>query len=207
MDPGIWRHIFRRLPLSRLLLNNPVFTFLFHWFARFSLWAMGWQTKGAPPDLKKYVLIAAPHSTNWDFVYFLLIIFKFKVPVRWMGKHSMFIPPFKGLLKRLGGIPVNRSVQGNLVASMAEEFCRANRMILTIAPSGTRQQVGKWKTGFYHIAHQAGIPIVCGFIDYQKRQGGIGPVIFPTGDMDSDLKSIQNFYKDKSGKYPEYGTP
>lgn len=167
---------------------------------------MGWQIKGDPPDLKKFVLIAAPHSSNWDFVYFLFIIFKFRMPVRWMGKESMFILPFRGLLKRLGGIPVNRSVQGNLVASMAGEFTRANRMILTIAPSGTRQKVRRWKTGFYHIAMQADVPIVCGFLDYKKRQGGIGPVFFPTGDMDSDLKDIQDFYTDKPGKYPECGT-
>lgn len=192
--------------MPSLFLSNPIFAFFLHWFAQFSLWVMGWQIKGDPPDLKKFVLIAAPHSSNWDFVYFLFIIFKFRMPVRWMGKKSMFILPFQGLLKRLGGIPVNRSVQGNLVASMAGEFTRANRMILTIAPSGTRQKVRKWKTGFYHIAMQADVPIVCGFLDYKKRQGGIGPVFFPTGDMDSDLKDIQDFYTDKPGKYPECGT-
>ncbi|WP_022664136.1 lysophospholipid acyltransferase family protein [Desulfospira joergensenii] len=192
--------------MPSLLLSNPFLAPFFHWFARFCLGAVGWQTKGEIPDLKKYVLIAAPHSTNWDFVYFLLIIFKFRIPVRWMGKESMFIPPFKGLLKRLGGIPVNRTVQGNLVADMAQEFDRTDRMILTIAPSGTRQKVKRWKTGFYQIALQAKIPIVCGFIDYEKKQGGMGPVFFPTGNMESDLKAIQDFYKDKSGKYPEYGT-
>ncbi len=192
--------------MTPLILNNKFISPLLHVFAGLCLWVMGWRTKGQVPNLKKFVLIAAPHSTNWDFVYFLLIIFKLKMPVRWMGKDTMFISPFKRLLKGLGGIPVNRTVKGNLVRSMAEKFKGSDRMILTIAPSGTRQKVRQWKTGFYHIALQAGIPVVLGFLDYKKKYGGIGPVFYPTGDLDKDLKSIQTFYKDKSGKYPEYGT-
>lgn len=189
-----------------LLLNNRVFKPVLHWFARISLFLLGWKTEGRVPRLDKFILIAAPHSTNWDFVYFLLIIFKFRMPVHWMGKESMFIHPFKGLLKRLGGIPVDRSQKGALVTRMVAAFGRADRMIVTIAPSGTRQQVSRWKTGFYHIANQANIPIVCGFIDYRKKKGGIGPVFIPTGDADADIANIRKFYRNKSGKYPEYGT-
>lgn len=191
--------------MTPLLLNNPFLRPFFHWFGKISLFLLGWETQGKMPDLKKAILIAAPHSTNWDFVYFLLIIFKFQVPVHWMGKASMFIWPFKGLLKRLGGIPVNRSQKGNLVESMVETIQAADHMIITIAPSGTRQRVSQWKTGFYHIASQANIPLVCGFVDYTKKQGGFGPVFFPTGNMEEDMNAIKEFYKDKAGKYSEYG--
>lgn len=191
--------------MAPLLLDNPYLRPFFYWFGKISLFLLGWETRGKMSDLKKAILIAAPHSTNWDFVYFLLIVFKLQISVHWMGKASMFIWPFQGLLKRLGGIPVDRSKKGNLVETMVETIQAADHMIITIAPSGTRQRVSQWKTGFYHIARQADIPLVCGFVDYTKRQGGIGPVFFPTGDMEGDLMAIKDFYKDKAGKYPEYG--
>ncbi len=155
------------------------------------------------PDIKRFILVAAPHSSNWDFVFFLLIIFKFQIPVRWIAKESMFFWPFKVLLKRLGGIPINRSEKGNLVTDMVDTFDQADRLIVTIAPSGTRKKVPHWKTGFYQIANQANIPIVCGFVDYNRKTGGIGPIIVPTGDMDADMKTIKLFYKDKSGRYED----
>ena len=191
--------------MTPLLLNNRFLRPFFHWFARFSLFILGWETQGRMPDLKKAILIAAPHSSNWDFVYFLLIIFKLKIPVHWMGKASMFIWPFKDLLKRLGGIPVDRSKKTNLVETMGRTIQRADHMIITIAPSGTRQQGGQWKSGFYHIANLAQIPLICGFVDYEKKQGGIGPLFVPTGNMDKDIQAIQAFYKDKTGKHPGQG--
>ncbi|MCP4720556.1 MAG: acyltransferase [Desulfobacteraceae bacterium] len=154
------------------------------------------------PDIKKFILVAAPHSSNWDFIFFLLIIFKFQIPVHWMGKKAMFIWPFKGLLKRLGGISIDRSKKGNVVSTMVDTFNLDDRLIVTIAPSGTREKVGRWKTGFYQIARQANIPMVCGFVDYKLKTGGIGPVILPTGDMEADMETIKAFYKDKFGKYP-----
>lgn len=152
------------------------------------------------PDIKKFILIAAPHSSNWDFVYFLLVIFKLQMPVHWIAKESMFFWPFTGLLKRLGGISIDRSRRGNLVAAMVERFNHADRLIVTIAPSGTRKKVSHWKTGFYQIASQAQIPIVCGFMDYKLKVSGIGPVILTTDDMDADMEKIKLFYKDISGK-------
>lgn len=184
-----------------LLLNNPFLRPIFYGFANLSLFILGWKTKGRMPDIKKFILVAAPHSSNWDFVFFLLIIFKFQIPVRWIAKESMFFWPFKVLLKRLGGIPINRAEKSNLVAAMVDTFDQADRLIVTIAPSGTRKKVPHWKTGFYQIANQANIPIVCGFVDYNRKTGGIGPVILPTGDMDADMETIKLFYKDKSGKY------
>lgn len=186
--------------MTPLLMENKIFKRLVHVLGKTALFLMGWHTKGKMPDLKKCILVAAPHSTNWDFVFFLLIVFKLGIPSFWMGKAAMFIHPFKGLLKQLGGIPVDRSSRHNLVDLMAKQIRKSDRMILTIAPSGTRRQVGQWKTGFYHIAVQAKIPIVCGFIDYPTKTGGIGPVFFPTGNADQDICRIQDFYKDKTGK-------
>ncbi|WP_300459762.1 lysophospholipid acyltransferase family protein [Desulfobacula sp.] len=184
------------------LLNNRLLEPIFYWFASASLYILGWKTSGKIPDMKKFVLIAAPHSSNWDFVFFLLIIFKLKFPVHWMAKNTMFRWPFHGLLKRLGGIPVDRSEKGHMVQTMTNAFEKSEELILTIAPSGTRGKTMKWKTGFYHIACQANVPIVLGFIDYQQKKVGIGPVFFPSGDVNADMTSIRSFYVDFSGKYP-----
>ncbi len=189
--------------MKPLLLNNPFLRPFFYGFANIALFILGWKTKGRMPDIKKFILVAAPHSSNWDFIYFLLIIFKFQIPVHWMAKKSMFVWPFKGLLKRLGGISIDRSQKGNVVAGMVKTFDRTDRLIITIAPSGTRKKVTHWKTGFYQIANQANIPIVCGFVDYKQKTGGIGPVIIPTNEMDADMQTIKKFYADKSGKYDE----
>ncbi len=182
-------------------MNNWLLRPLFCWFATVSLFCLGWKTKGQIPDLKKYVIIAAPHSSNWDFVFFLLIVFKLKISVHWMGKHTMFKWPFKGVLKRLGGIPIDRSKKGNVVDTMANAFKTSKDLIVTIAPSGTREKVTTWKSGFYHIARNAGVPIVLGFIDYRKKIVGLGPVFNPTSDMDSDMGKIRSFYTRFSGKY------
>ena len=189
--------------MNPTLLNNCILRPVFYWFATFSLFILRWKTKGKIPDIKKFVIIAAPHSSNWDFIFFLLIIFKFKISVHWMGKHTMFKWPFKWLLKRLGGIPIDRSGKGNVVQSMAEAFEKSKKLIITIAPSGTREKGMIWKTGFYHIACQAKVPIVCGFIDYKQKIIGIGPVFTPSGDIDVDMTSIKAFYSDFSGKYLE----
>ncbi|MCG8635894.1 MAG: lysophospholipid acyltransferase family protein [Desulfobacterales bacterium] len=183
------------------LLNNPILQPVFYIIGRIGLFVLGWKTHGKIPDLKKFILVAAPHSSNWDFVFFLLIIFKFRIPVHWMAKESMFIPPFKTLLIRLGGIPIDRSKNKNTVQVMAETFNNSDRLIVTIAPSGTRQRVRAWKSGFYHIAHQANVPIVCGFVDYKRKTGGIGPTLHPSGDMEADLDLMREFYKDKAGRY------
>ncbi len=183
------------------LLNNWLLKPFFYWLANFSLFILRWKTKGKMPDNKKFVMIAAPHSSNWDFVFFLLIIFKFKISVHWMGKNTMFIWPFRWLLKRLGGIPIDRRSKSNVVQSMAQAFKTSDQLIITIAPSGTREKVMTWKTGFYHIAKQAKVPIVCGFIDYRKKMIGVGPVFQTSNDIDADMKEIKEFYLQFSGKY------
>ena len=193
----------RHMELKNLkpsLLSNPLLKPVFSLISRIGLFILGWKTRGEMPDLKKFVIVAAPHSSNWDFVIFLLIIFKFQIPVHWMGKNTMFIPPFRTLLQYMGGIPIDRSRKGNTVTIMARAFNDADRLIVTIAPSGTRSRTTTWKTGFYRIADQAKVPIVLGFVDYKRKIGGVGPVFYPTGDMDADLIRIQAFYRGKSGK-------
>lgn len=171
-----------------------VFRFISHWFARFTLFVLRWKIIGRTPDIDKFVLIAAPHSSNWDFVFFMLAIFRLKIPVHWMAKHTLFSQPFGWLLIRLGGIPIDRSIAGNTVETMTEAFAISNRLILTIAPSGTRSKTPTWKSGFYHIASQSKIPIVCGYIDYRNKIVGIGPTFHPTGDIEKDMKELQEFY-------------
>lgn len=183
------------------LLNNRLFSLICYWLANFLLFLTGWKIKGKIPDIKKYVLIAAPHSSNWDFVFFLLAIFKFRLPVHWMGKNTMFKWPFKQLLKRLGGIPIDRSEKTNVVQTMAQAYEKVEYLVITIAPEGTRSKVKEWKTGFYHIAKQAKVPIVLGFIDYNKKISGVGPVFEPTGNVDKDIIQIKKFYNQFSGRY------
>jgi len=189
--------------LNPTLLNNCIVRPILYWFSTVSLFVMGWKTKGEIPDIKKFVLVAAPHSSNWDFVFFLLIIFNFRISVHWMGKHTMFKWPFNGLLKQLGGIPIDRSGKGRVVQFMIETFEKSKRLIVTIAPSGTRGKVTKWKTGFYHIAYQAKVPIVFGFIDYKQKTIGFGPVFTPSGNIDTDMMSIKAFYTQFTGRYPK----
>jgi len=181
------------------ILDSPFFRSVLCRVGSLGLFLLRWKTRGRVPALKKFVLICAPHTSNWDFVFFLLMIFKLRLAAHWMGKSSMFTPPFGTLLKRLGGIPVDRSKSFNTVSQMADAFRQNDRLIIALAPSGTRSREASWKTGFYHIAREAGVPIVCGYVDYKNRTGGLGPVIIPQGEIEPDMKLIQSFYQDKSG--------
>jgi 1-acyl-sn-glycerol-3-phosphate acyltransferase len=163
---------------------------------------IGWKTSGAKPDIPKYVIIAAPHTSNFDLPLTLFVAFALKLKVYWMGKEQIFNKPFGTIMKWLGGIPVERGKSNNLVAETVEEFKRKDRLVVLVPPEGTRKKVNYWKTGFYYIAQGAGVPIVCGFLDYKRKTGGIGTVIYPTGNIEKDMGDIQNFYKDITGRYP-----
>jgi len=120
-----------------------------------------------------------------------------------MGKDTLFRKPFEGFFKWLGGIPIDRSRSSNVVGQMIDKFHETDRLILTISPSGTRKRVEKWKSGFYHIASRAKVPVVLGFLDFKRKTGGIGPVVTLTGDMEQDMKGIRAFYSNIEGKYPD----
>jgi 1-acyl-sn-glycerol-3-phosphate acyltransferase len=120
-----------------------------------------------------------------------------------MGKETLFRWPINGFFKWLGGIPIDRSKSKNVVAQSIQQFHENEKLILTIAPAGTRKQIEKWKSGFYHIANGANVPIVLGFLDYRRKVGGIGPVVYPTGNFEADMKTIRAFFNGVSGKYPK----
>lgn len=162
-----------------------------------------WNIEGEAPAPAKYVLIAAPHTSNWDFIFLLAFAAHFRVRVSWLGKLEMFRWPFAGLLKRLGGIPVARTASGNLVAQLAALFAEHETLALTVPAEGTRGYVDHWKSGFYHIASAANVPIVMSYLDYPRKNGGFGPAFLPTGNVARDMEAIRTFYKGKEGKQPE----
>ena len=165
--------------------------------------AIGWKEAGKRPDAPAYVLIAAPHTTNWDLPHMLAMSYVFDVPIRWAGKHSLFRFPFGRLMKVLGGLPIVRERRGNRVQQLAALFDEHPNLVLTVPAEGTRSRREHWKSGFYHIARQAKVPIVCGYLDYEKKRGGFGLVLEPTGDLEADMERIRAFYADKKGKYPD----
>jgi len=188
--------------LNYTIFDTPIVRTLIRWFSIIFLWVNGWRVSGRLPDAPKFVLIAAPHTTNWDLPYMLFAAFAMRARIYWMGKDAIFRWPFKGLFKWLGGIPIDRSKSNNVVEQSIAQFAKNKHLALTIPPAGTRKRVLNWKTGFYHIANGDGVPIAMGFLDYKKRIGGIGPVLQPTGDISADMEIIRAFYKDISGKYP-----
>jgi 1-acyl-sn-glycerol-3-phosphate acyltransferase len=147
------------------------------------------------------VLIAAPHTSNWDLPYTLMVAFVLRLNIYWMGKEQLFKPPFGGIMRWLGGIPVNRQSANNLVAAAVESIKAADGPLqLVVPPEGTRSKVRYWKSGFYYIAAGAGVPIVLAFMDYERKISGLGPVFYPTGDLQADMLRIQAFYAPYSGK-------
>ena len=164
----------------------------------------GWKIEGSlPPSGHKCVLIAAPHTSNWDLPYTLMVAFVLRLNIYWMGKASIFNPPFRGLMRWLGGIPVQRESANNLVAASAQAIQQADGPLqLVVPPEGTRSKVRHWKTGFYYIALGAGVPIVLAYMDYERKVSGLGPVFQPTGNLDADMARIQAFYAPFKGKNP-----
>lgn len=165
----------------------------------------GWQAHGIIPEPRKFVLIAAPHTSNWDFVYFLGLTDQLGIRPHFMAKTSLFRWPFTNFMLDMGGVPVDRTSSKNYVQQMIDEFNRRTEFMLTIAPEGTRGTVKAWKTGFYHIAMGAGVPLVVGMMDYSKRTGGLGPAIWPTGDYAADMKKVAEIYATVTPRHPAKG--
>lgn len=189
-------------------MHNTLFTSLLlrPFFAAITntiLFLLGWKTTGEKPTHDKYVLIAAPHTSNWDLFFTIAFALKFKVNVYWMGKDSIFMFPFKSIMMYLGGIPVDRSKAHNMVQSTADEFANNDKLIIAVPPEGTRGKSKYWKTGFYHIAFTANVPICLGYLDYAKKEASLGATFHPTGDIDKDMIQIAEYYKDIKGKYSD----
>ena len=159
--------------------------------------------EGQFPKISKCVMIAAPHTSNWDTPIMLFLAFAFKTKLYFMLKDAAFRWPFGGFFKWLGGIPIDRSKASGVVEQSIQAFEENDELVMVVPPAGTRSKVRRWNTGFYHIAAGAGVPIVLGFLDYGRKVGGVGPVVEPSGDIDADLKLIRSFYAGITAKYPE----
>lgn len=165
--------------------------------------SVGWSVVGDKPDTDRYVLIAAPHTSNWDLPLTLACAASFEVDVRWVGKHTLFKGVQGHIMRRLGGVPVERHHRTNFVQQMADLFDTHESLTLLVASEGTRSYTEHWKSGFYHIARVAKVPVVLGFLDYRRKECGLGPAIPISGDVAKDMDQIRAFYEDKVGLYPK----
>ena len=190
--------------MHRTLFDTPVVNTLLRSFSIRFLRLTGWQVQGAlPPEARKSVLIAAPHTSNWDLPYTLMLAFVLRLNVYWIGKASLFRWPFGPVMRWLGGIAVDRSRSGNLVSASAAALVAADGPTQLVVPAeGTRGKTRQWKTGFYYIALQARVPIVLAFVDYERKVGGLGPLFTPTGNVDVDIAEIKRFYAPIKGRRP-----
>ncbi len=166
---------------------------------------MGWKVEAVIPPFSKYVLIGAPHTSNWDFIFTLLSLSSQGLKFNWVMKHTMFFWPLGLLFKSIGGVPVNRKSSTSFLRSVIEIFQTREQFILAISPEGTRSKTRFWKTGFYTVATKAKVPVVMGYIDYPSKTVGIGvgenSVFTPSGNLAEDMKRIAAFYEGKRGKH------
>jgi len=173
-------------------------------FAKLYFWISGWKiTTGPPEELKKCVLLAAPHTSNFDFVYGRFGATILGMKTRFLIKKEAFKWPLGWLVKQAGGIPVDRKKNNNIIDVVSDLFDKNDSFYLMVTPEGTRKLVKKWRRGFYAIAMAAEVPIGCVYLDYRKREVGLGLVLHPTGDFEKDLAVIQNFYRDKAARHPD----
>ncbi|KFB67598.1 1-acyl-sn-glycerol-3-phosphate acyltransferase [Candidatus Accumulibacter vicinus] len=168
---------------------------------------LGWTLSEPPGRPARAVLIGYPHTSNWDAFYALLGKLALGLDARWVAKESLFRWPFGGLLRRLGGIPVNRRVRQGFVAEMVAQFAADPRLLLVVAPEGTRRLTRGWKSGFYRIALAADVPVALGFVDYARREAGILAYVTLSANPASDLAAIARHYADRRGKHPDLASP
>jgi 1-acyl-sn-glycerol-3-phosphate acyltransferase len=179
----------------------------FRSLGRLFLRVFGWRVAGTLGECQRAVVIAAPHTSSWDLPFMLAVSYVLGVQPSWLGKRELFRWPFGWALRRLGGIPVDRGARQGVVGEAVARFAESRRLFLVVPPSGTRARATHWKSGFYHVASGAGVPIVCAYLDYHERVGGVGLVLAPSGDLRADMDRIRAFYASKRGKYPEQATP
>ncbi|MBP8309364.1 MAG: lysophospholipid acyltransferase family protein [Burkholderiaceae bacterium] len=188
--------------MHRTIFDTPVVNTVLRAGSIVFLKLAGWRIEGTLPETaRKCVLIAAPHTSNWDLPYTLMTAFVLRLNVYWMGKASIFRPPFGPLMRWLGGIAVQRDQSNNLVAGSAAALKVAQGSVqLIVPPEGTRSKTTQWRTGFYYIALGAEVPILLAFMDYTHKRAGLGPVFQPTGDIDRDMLDIKAFYAPFRGR-------
>jgi 1-acyl-sn-glycerol-3-phosphate acyltransferase len=188
---------------ARIAPYRGVGSEIVRWICNVFLAFGGWKREGDWPSFDKLVVVAAPHTSNWDGINMLAIAGAYRVKLSFMGKKSLTTGPFGWVMLRLGCVPVDRSKSQDLVQSMAAAFAEKKRMALAIPPEGTRSLVHEWKSGFYHIARGADVPILLAVLDYAKRTIRLAAILRASGDYESDLAAIKRFYADAQGKRPK----
>ncbi|NMG28172.1 1-acyl-sn-glycerol-3-phosphate acyltransferase [Aromatoleum evansii] len=171
--------------------------------ARLLLRLAGWRVVLVPPPGPKGVVMVYPHTSNWDFPIGVLARSASGLRISYVAKDSLFRPPFGALFRWLGGIPVNRRVSTGFVGQLVRRFAESESLLIAIAPEGTRGHVPHLKSGFYHLALEAGVPLGLVLIDYDRCEAGIGAWVTLTGDVERDLAVIREFYAGRRGKHPE----
>lgn len=189
--------------MKTTIFTTPILSPIFRLISASIMRLRGWRVEGTLPDIPKFIIIGAPHTSNWDFVLFLGIIFHLKADVRYMGKAELFQPPHGWFFYWCGGIPVDRKKSTGLVDQMVDAFNRSEKLILVIAPEGTRHHVTEWKRGFYHIAKKAGLPIVMAKVDGKQKTAHVGETFHLTDDIEADMQSIQNAFAGLDGINPK----
>jgi 1-acyl-sn-glycerol-3-phosphate acyltransferase len=169
-------------------------------FGRAMLGVLGWRIEGEIPNVRKLVIAVAPHTSNWDFVVGIAAMFALDLRLTFLGKHTLFRGPFDAILRWMGGIPVDRASAHGVVAGSVHAFAAADRLVLALAPEGTRKGAGRFRTGFLHIAHGASVPILLAALDYGERRLRLGPLLHATGDFDTDLARIEAHFAGVPGK-------
>jgi 1-acyl-sn-glycerol-3-phosphate acyltransferase len=188
--------------LNTTIFNTPILSIFLHYLTKLLFRVVGWKVEGRLPDLPKFILIGAPHTSNWDFVMFLAVIFDLRANVHFMGKAELFRGPLGWFFYWCGGIPVDRTKSQGLVEQMVQACRESDHFILTIAPEGTRHYVSEWKMGFYHIAKNAGIPVVLAIVDGTRKMVRVGQIFNLTEDMEDDMKTIHGFFANMVGINP-----
>lgn len=179
--------------------------------SRIVFWITGWSLNDNwPKGLKKAVMIAIPHTSNWDLLYARAAFYLMDIPVKFTIKKEVMVGPLGWLIKGLGGIAIDRKrIPGGrkqtYTEAMVNMLKESDELVIMVTPEGTRSAVKKWKSGFYHIALGADVPVVVGYLDYKKKEAGIGPAIYPNGDMEGQIEEMMAFGRTVTGKYPEKG--
>lgn len=164
---------------------------------------LGWKAEGTFPPLSHFVVIAAPHTSYWDALFMIAVACIFNVRFSWMVKDSAMFFPLGTVVRYFGGVPIDRSTRRDVVGQAVERFRNSESLYLAISPEGTRDYCDHWKTGFYHIAREAGVPIVFGYVDFARKAAGVGPVFHPTGDIEADFRVFDRFYSQVTPLHPE----
>ena len=185
------------------IFSTPISTPILRFIANCCLKIGGWHVEADDLPPTPYVFIGAPHTSNWDFMLLIAGVLHLRMDIRWMGKHTLFPPLVGAVMRWAGGIPVNRTKAHSMISRMADLIREEPETILCISPEGTRSKVKVWKTGFYHIARQAEVPILLAAIDAECKKLRMLGEFKPGGDLDSDMQSIQAAYEGLKGIRPQ----